>query len=264
MSRKFIFSSLVFAFALTMDLRYVPAVEAGGGNTAKSPVLVELFTSEGCSSCPPADKFLQDMDRTQPVAGASLIVLSEHVDYWNHDGWKDPYSSHLLTERQNSYVAHFGLNSAYTPQMVVDGSAEFVGSNRQLTTAALEKAVSSSKIEVRVSSITLDGTTVRAHVDAEALPPHGPSHAGVFVVVALNHAESQVLAGENGGHRLTHAGVVRSFTKVGSVDTKTSFGEDVRVPVKPSDAPANLRVIAFVQASGPGSVLGAAVQPVSH
>lgn len=270
MSQKFIFSSLIFvvvialALSITTRLGHVRAAEASNSDAAAAPVLVELFTSEGCSSCPPADKFLQEMDRLQPVPGANLIVLSEHVDYWNHDGWKDPYSSHLLTERQESYVGHFGLNSAYTPQMVVDGSAEFVGSNRTLAKSALDKALKAEKIEVRVSSVALEGTSLRAHVDAGALPAHGPSHADVFVVVALSHAESQVLAGENGGHRLTHAGVVRSLTKVGRVDANSSFGEDVRIPVNPSDDPANLRVIAFVQASGPGRVLGATVQPVSH
>jgi len=229
-----------------------------------SPVLVELFTSEGCSSCPPADRLLQDLDGQQPVPGASLIVLSEHVDYWNHDGWKDPFSSSLLTDRQNSYVAHFGLGSAYTPQMVVDGATEFVGNSRKSARASIERALTVNKTEVRLSSISVDGTTLRAHVDAAVLPAHGPSHAEVFVVVALNHAESQVLAGENGGHRLTHVGVVRSLTKIGSVDTKKSFDADVRLALNPSDNPANLRVIAFVQASGPGKVLGAAVQPVSR
>ncbi len=221
-------------------------------------------TAEGCSSCPPADRLLQDLDRQQPVPGANLIVLSEHVDYWNHDGWKDPFSSSLLTDRQNSYVTHFGLSSAYTPQMIVDGSAEFVGNSPQKAKAALQKALAMNKTEVRVSSISVDGTTLQAHVDAGALPQHGPSHAEVFVVVALNHAESQVLVGENGGHRLTHVGVVRSLTKIGRVDTKKNFGADVRVPLNPTDDSANLRVIAFVQASGPGKVLGADVQKIGR
>jgi len=264
MNRKSILSLLAFAvgFVMTTGLNNVSGAEAATGNTTGSPVLVEFFTSEGCSSCPPADRLLQDLDRQQPVPGASVIVLSEHVDYWNHDGWKDPFSSSLLTDRQNAYVTHFGLSSAYTPQMIVDGGAEFVGNSSQQAKAAIQKALTVNKAEVRVSSISLDGTTLRAHVDADALPQHGPSHAEVFVVVALNHAESQVLAGENGGHRLTHVGVVRSLTKVGRVDRKTNFGADVRVPVNPSDDPANLRVIAFVQASGPGKVLGATMQPV--
>jgi hypothetical protein len=263
MNQVFIVFSLLM-FALTTRPQGDPTAEAGKSIAPNSPVLVELFTSEGCSSCPPADRLLQDLDRQQPVPGASLIVLSEHVDYWNHDGWKDPFSSHLLTDRQNSYVTHFGLNSAYTPQMIVDGTAEFVGNSSQQAKAALQKALAVNKSEVRISSISVDGTTLRAHVDAAVLPSNGPSHAEVFIVVALAHAESQVMAGENGGRKLTHVGVVRSLTKVGSVDSKKSFDTDVRLSLNPSDDPANLRVIAFVQASGPGKVLGATMQPVSH
>src|SRR6266849_7138995 len=262
MNPEFVFFALLM---LTLPVRHQEASSATArGAMPASPVLVELFTSEGCSSCPPADRLLQDLDGQQPVPGASLIVLSEHVDYWNHDGWQDPFSSSLLTDRQNSYVTHFGLSSAYTPQMIVDGTAEFVGNSSQQAKAAIQKALTVNKTEVRISSILVDGATLRAHVNAAVLPSNGPSHAEVFVVVALNHAESQVLAGENGGHRLTHVGVVRSLTKVGSVDAKKSFDADVRLALNASDDPANLRVIAFVQASGPGKILGAAVQPVSR
>jgi hypothetical protein len=254
----------ILMLTLTTSPQDTPASDARKSTAPSSPVLVELFTSEGCSSCPPADRLLQDLDRQQPVPGANLIVLSEHVDYWNHDGWKDPFSSSLLTDRQNSYVTHFGLSSAYTPQMIVDGTAEFVGNSPQGSKTAIQKALTVNKTGIRISSISVDGTTLRAHVDAAALPSNGPSHAEVFVVVALNHAESQVLAGENGGHKLTHVGVVRSLTKVGSVNTKKSFDGDVRLALIVSDDPANLRVIAFVQAPGPGKVLGATVQPVSH
>jgi hypothetical protein len=229
-----------------------------------SPVVVELFTSEGCSSCPPADALLQQLDRSQPVAGAQLIVLSEHVDYWNHIGWTDPYSSRFFSDRQSVYSERFGLGSVYTPQMVIDGTTEFVGNDSRLASQAAQKALALQKVSVRISGISLDSpNTLRAHVEADALPETSKARkAEVYFVVALNHAESQVLRGENGGRRLTHAGVVQSLTKVGSLEVGKNFSQDVRVKLDSRTDLTNLRVIAFVQQAGQRQVLGAALEKV--
>jgi hypothetical protein len=231
---------------------------------ASSPVLIELFTSEGCSSCPPADALLQQLDGSQEIPGAQLIVLSEHVDYWNHDGWKDPYSSHFLTDRQGEYADHLGLKSVYTPQMVVDGATEFVGNSGRSAKQAIEKARDLEKLPVHISAISWEnGSALSAHLETDVLPESSRADkADVYVVVALNHAESQVAGGENIGRHLSHVAVVQSLTKVGSVEKGKNFAQDVRVKIDSKIDHTNLRLVAFVQEPGQGKVLGAALQRV--
>jgi len=221
-------------------------------------VLVELFTSEGCSSCPPADRFLQKLDG-QPIPGAELIVLSEHVDYWNHIGWKDPYSARFYSQRQSAYAKRFGLGDVYTPQMVVDGTSEFVGSNSGLADKAFAKAFGIPKIPVHLSSISADASnTQHAHL-ATGTPEasFGSREAEVYVAVALNRAESQVSAGENAGHRLAHVSVVRSLAKIGALKRGQALAQDVQLKLEPGSDSRNLRLIAFVQEPRQGRVLGA-------
>jgi hypothetical protein len=240
----------------------ISASDVPPDRSARAPILVELFTSEGCSSCPPADRLLQELDRSQSVSGAQLIVLSEHVDYWNHIGWADPYSSRFFSERQSAYSERFGLGSVYTPEMVVDGTTEFMGSDSHLASQACENARWAEKIPVHISAISLGSPSVlQARVEAGSLPDSSKArNADIYVVVALNHAESQVLSGENGGRRLTHVAVVQSLTKVGSLEKGKGFAREVRIKLDPRTDPANLRVIVFVQESGPGPVLGAELQ----
>ena len=240
---------------------FVSASDTARGE-APAPVLVELFTSEGCSSCPPADTLLQQLDRTQPVGGAQLIVLSEHVDYWNHIGWTDPYSSRFFSDRQSAYSDRFGLSSVYTPQMVVDGNTQFVGNDSHLASQAVLKALALQKVAIRISGISVDASKMlQTHIDTDALPETMKARkADVYLVLALHHAESQVLRGENGGRRLTHVGVVQSLTKIGSIEAGKSFSQDVHVKLDSRTDPANLRVIAFIQQPGQRQVLGVAQQ----
>lgn len=225
-----------------------------------TPVLVELFTSEGCSSCPPADLLLGKLDALQPVAGAQAIVLSEHVDYWNHDGWKDAYSSSFYTDRQKDYVQRLGVAEAYTPQMIVDGVAQLNGSNGPAVVAAVKKALGDEKVPVRISGVGVDGRTLKLHVAVDELPSDAKAKkADVMVAVALNRAESHVSAGENKGKVIQHVAVAESITKVGRVERGKKFDGDVTVKLKGTEGLGDLRVIAFVQAGDGGAVVGAAL-----
>lgn len=224
------------------------------------PVVVELFTSEGCSSCPPADVFLQNLDAHQPVQGAQLIVLSEHVTYWDQDGWKDPNSSQALTERQSSYETALGEKESFTPQVIVDGDHELkLQTPPQQVKDILQQARDETKIPVQITGVAVDSTNpslLRARIDAgENSTRH---NAEIYVALALGHVESQVLRGENGGRHLVHVAVVQKITQVGKLQKGKSFAQDVQLKLTPGDDPKNLRVIAFVQESGPGKILGAA------
>ena len=222
---------------------------------ATGPIVVELFTSEGCSSCPPADALLQKFDR-QPYPGVQLIVLSEHVDYWNHIGWQDPYSEAAFSERQSAYGKELGLESVYTPQMVVDGTREFVGSSPEAAEAALKKASAGLKVPLKISDVRVEGDSLKAHVETAALPGTVRA-ADVVLAIALDQAESQVKGGENSGRHLTHVAVARSVSKVGSIAVGQAFSQDVQVHLGPGVGKSKLRLVAFLQEPGPGKILGA-------
>ena len=255
---KIVLSALLIITAALMQASDLPS-----GTNGRTPVLVELFTSEGCSSCPPADELLQKLDQ-QPIAGEEMIVLSEHVDYWNHEGWKDPYSARFYSERQGAYARRLGLNDVYTPQMIVDGSSQFVGSDTALAQKALAKALTVPKVALRLSSVSLSSPNVlQAHLETDELPPSfGMRDADIYVVVALNRAESQVARGENAGRKLSHTAVVKSIVKVGTLRKGKTFAQDLQIKIDPGIDAANLRLVALLQEPGQGRVVGAAEQMV--
>jgi hypothetical protein len=259
---------------LMVQLRFLPVVAlltsifmlAPSSTTAqtskadRTPVLVELFTSEGCSSCPPADALLAKLDRIQPVPGAEIIVLGEHVDYWDELGWHDRFSSHQFTDRQNQYSSRLHFDSAYTPQMIVDGTDQFVGNDSAHALRAIQHAAQASKLPLTLSRPVVDGNRISATVSTTA--PPAQLHGDLYAALVDPTDTTDVRHGENGGHQLQHVGVVRVMQRIGSLK---DLGAPHEFSLKaPADAvPANMRVVVFAQSGGQGAVLGAAMGATS-
>lgn len=207
---------IVFAVAAIAAL--LPPAAKGQSQAAqatppdRTPVLVELFTSEGCSDCPPADALLAKLDTQQFVAGAQAIVLSEHVTYWNHEGWRDPFSFDAMTARQQDYIREFALGDAYTPQMVVDGAEQFTGSDAPKLEHAVAHAAATPKLALTIADAhrAADGSIIFS-VQAASAPK-----ATLVAVVAENATHADVSRGENAGRTLHHVAVVRVLKDFGS------------------------------------------------
>jgi hypothetical protein len=223
---------------------------AAAENTQPTPVLVELFTSEGCSDCPPADALLQRLDETQFVPGALAIVLSEHVTYWNHLGWRDPYSFEDMDDRQRDYSTRFGLNSIYTPQMVVDGREEFVGSDSKALTRAVGKAAATAKLPIEIVDPRLQNE--KAVFSLQGDP--GNSNVHWYAAIAANATHSEVARGENAGRTLHHVAVVRVMHQL----NRKLQSQDLSLPVETGPSSSrDLRLVVFAIDANSGRVLAA-------
>jgi hypothetical protein len=228
----------------------------GSSAATRTPVVLELFTSEGCSSCPPADRLLADLDHTQRIEGVDLIVLSEHVDYWNRLGWSDPYSSEIFSARQQKYAAKLGVDDVYTPQAVVDGQLETVGSNAAKVNKAIGKAAQQAKVPLILTATQANGK-IRVHVQWDGADKlHG--QVSVYLALAQNEAQSHVQAGENSGRDLKHVAVVRQIAEVGTLAEKTPFSKDTTLTYNPQWG--GVRVVVFLQEKTSGRIIGAAQQ----
>ena len=228
---------------------------------AAAPVLVELFTSEGCSSCPPADELLARLSRPSILPDAKIITLGEHVDYWDGIGWRDRFSSHQFTERQNIYATQFHLGSDYTPQMVVDGAAQFVGNDAASAAQAIRHASHQPKLPLRILNLAIQKNQASADIslDEVAAAVTLPD-ADLFAALTDKLDITDVRAGENGGRRLTHVNVMRTLQRVGNVQDLQAKPLHVQLTLPQGTAPANLRLVVFAQEHGQGHVLGAAMQ----
>jgi hypothetical protein len=230
------------------------------------PVVVELFTSEGCSSCPPADALLTQLDQISPVPGAKIIVLSEHVDYWNYIGWADPFSSSMFSARQQAYAEVFrltgGRGDVYTPQMVVDGQFEFVGSHASRAREAIAKAVRLPKADVQIAPAAKaePAGALALHIEVRDLPPLSANdQAEVLLALTENNLTSNVVRGENSGRKLRHNGVTREIRALGRfAPAQKSFTTETTINLAQGWKRADLRALVFVQERAHRRIIGAA------
>jgi len=223
---------------------------------APQAILVELFTAEGCSSCPPADALLQRI-LSAPPPGVDLVALGEHVDYWDRLGWRDRFSSAALTNRQQVYASRFATQSVYTPQMVVDGRAEFVGSDGAAAKRAIDRAAASPHGRVHIV-LGAEASPITVTVSAADLPAVGRGdRADILVAITEDGLSSDVKRGENHGRVLAHAAVVRTLQTIGEA-TGPSASAHAEVKLSPDWRRDRLKVVAFVQERRGRTVLGAA------
>jgi len=238
----------------TAEAQTAPTIQTQSNKPAetrgKTAVLVELFTSEGCSSCPPADRVLAQLEKEQTSGEAEVITLALHVDYWNYLGWKDEFSSNAFSQRQSGYAERFKLDSIYTPQMVVDGQTEFVGSNlgmaqkaisdhAKMNKAAIELSIAGDKLKVKISDT----------------PTHDNSY--VWLAIAEDDLKTHVRRGENGGKTLDHVSVVREMKLLGNLAAADKvFENETALQFNPAWKKDNLKFVVFVQGKDSKKIFG--------
>jgi hypothetical protein len=251
---------LTIFFALTLT------ASIGRADKPSQPVVVELFTSEGCSSCPPADALLLQLETSQSIPGASIIAIEEHVDYWNHDGWTDPYSSAEWTQRQVDYVTHFKDKEPYTPQQIVDGQVEMTGGQEQKTAQAIQQAAAQPKTEITLTAANSspDGTQLSVRV-GKLTGSTDRDSAEIWLAITESGLASSVNAGENAGRNLRHAPVLRSLHKIGVANAKndSAFEFSQKLRFKSSWNRQNLQLAVLIQEKKSLKILGAAAIPAN-
>ncbi len=263
---------LVVYAASAQPVRAAEAAPPGADRVPVVPVVVELFTSEGCSSCPPADDLLRNLAGAQPVPGAEIVPLEEHVTYWDRLGWRDPFSQPLFTTRQSGYDAQlFHRGEVYTPQAVVDGRWQLVGSDRPALVAAIAAAARQPQASVTLSLLGLvpaaagPGRPSYVHVVVKVPPDLRPAGtADVVLAVTEDDLQTHVLAGENRGRQLHHSAVVRTLRPIGMVSADAPELSVTRpLTLDAGWNPAHLGVVVFVQERLSRRIIGAGRLPLS-
>ncbi len=246
----------ILGFAVCLPL-------AAAADRPAAPVIVELFTTEGCSSCPAADRLLARLEQTQPVPGAQVIAIEEHVDYWNQLGWNDPFSSPQYRARQNDYAVAFHASNIYTPQMVVNGLVQFVGSDRTRAYHEIGAAALAETTQIELGAVPNSKDPELLDLSMRLTNPKTAKwqDSNVYLAITENNLATLVERGENAGHTVRHSAVVRSFGVIGKVDAKGATGGQVvstlRLPTEWKRE--NLRAVVFVQERESFRITGANV-----
>ncbi len=237
----------------------IAAGQAGSAGPERVAVL-ELFTSEGCSSCPPADDLLRQVDGRQTAAGQLIVGISEHVTYWNSLGWRDPFSADQFTARQSAYSNRFSLQGVYTPQMVLNGRQEFVGSNSAALEQALREDAAQQHADLRIVSVTQagDGVTVRFALKAAAQT----RPLEIQAVLTDDRDRSSVLRGENSGRSLVHVSVAREMALVARASGNTEQTVHLALPPNFRAGGGGHHLVLFAQQPRQGEIVGAATMPL--
>jgi hypothetical protein len=248
---KVLLVALLVLLSAAFFLRPAMKVSGAPGAPTKA-VVVELFTSEGCSSCPPADELLGHLRQDLAGKNIQVIPLGFHVDYWNSLGWKDRFSSADFSHRQELYARTLGVDGPYTPQMVVDGAHEFVGNSSGEAQRAVRYAANQPEIAVvKISAAGADQLQVQVNAPASA------GDAGVLLALTEDNLTTKVGSGENGGRTLRHSAVVRELRQLGQLHDG-SFVATVPIKVEKEWKREDLRAVVFVQEVPSGKIQGAA------
>src|SRR6201996_9587422 len=255
---------LVFAISLALlaaPLESYAASPDGSINASPSSVaIVELFTSEGCSSCPPADSLLRQINLKQTNAGQLIVGISVHVTYWNNLGWKDPYSSPVFTDRQSVYASRLSPEGPYTPQMVVNGRDQFVGSNGGMLERALADTRRQTHIDLRILSSAPSPSALDVKFSVSGSFSKG---LDIVAVLADDADRSNVLRGENNGRLLEHVSVARTLNVVATVRNSGEESFRLRLPDGlQSGTAGGHHLILFAQEPHQGAIVGAATIPL--
>lgn len=209
--------------------------------SAKMPVLVELFTSQNCPTCPAAERVLSELESTQPVAGAEIITLAWHVNLWDSFNWKDEFSSPFFTQRQVIYSRSLNIGEIYTPQMFVDGTTHFIGSKQDKAAKAIAQAIKMPKAEINLS---LDGD--KLSVEIPSLPKR--QAATVYLALTEDKLVRRLERGNNEGKTMEYPSVARSIHPVATVSALTAqFKTETYLQLQPEWRKENLNIIVFVQ-----------------